>query len=35
MVSYRFHLDGVDQGLFSPGAGYDVPVDSLSEGRTR
>ena len=32
VVSYRYYLDGVDQGLFTPGAGYDVPVDSLSEG---
>ena len=32
VVSYRFYLDGVDQGLVSPGAGYDVAVDSLSEG---
>ena len=35
VVSYRYYLDGVDQGLFSPGAGYDVPVDSVSAGRTR
>jgi hypothetical protein len=32
VVSYRYYLDGIDQGLFSPVAGYDVPVGSLSEG---
>jgi hypothetical protein len=32
VVSYRYYLDGVDQGLSSPGSGYDVPVGSLSEG---
>ncbi len=32
VVSYRYYLDGIDQGLYSPGAGYDVPVGSLSEG---
>jgi hypothetical protein len=31
VVSYRYYLDGVDQGLSSP-SGYDVPVGSLSEG---
>lgn len=31
VVSYHFWLDGVDQGLFSPGAGYDVPT-SLAQG---
>jgi hypothetical protein len=31
VVSYRYYLDGVDQGLFPP-AGYDVPVSSMSEG---
>ncbi len=32
VVSYRYYVDGVDQGLFAPGAGYDVAVDSISEG---
>lgn len=32
VTSYRFYLDGVDQGLSSPGSGYDVPVTSLSQG---
>jgi hypothetical protein len=31
-VSYHWYLDGVDKGLLSPGAGYDVPVESLSDG---
>jgi hypothetical protein len=32
VVSYRFYLDGIDQGLYGPGSGFDVPVDALSEG---
>jgi hypothetical protein len=32
VVSYRYYLDGVNQGLFAPGTGYDAPVNSLSEG---
>jgi hypothetical protein len=30
VASYRYYLDGVDQGL--SGAGYDVPVDALPAG---
>jgi Big-like domain-containing protein len=32
VVSYRFYLDGVDQGLYGPVSGFDVPVDTLPEG---
>ena len=32
VVSYRFYLDGIDQGLYGSGSGFDVPVDTLSEG---
>jgi hypothetical protein len=35
VVSYRYYLDGVDQGLFPAGSGYDVPLGSIAEGRTR
>lgn len=32
VVSYRFYVDGIDQGLYGPGSGFDVSVDTLSEG---